>query len=192
MILEIDNLYATPKSVLDKKYSEGEGVWRKKKLLVMDRTSTLPDRCIKCNTPTKGFFVEKNLYYYPPILTIISFLLFFVIGILIIIPLLIFRKRAKIMVGLCEHHRKRRINFLWIFGGFFILAIISFLVSGFVPNSTIESAIPLSVGGGALLISLIFVTASNISLFAKKIDDQHLWIRGVKPIYLQEFPELPE
>jgi len=190
--LEIDNPYITPESVVEKKHSETEGIWRKKKILIMNRTSTLPDRCVKCNAPANGFLIKKDLYYYTPILTLICLVLFFIIGILIIIPAIIFRKRAKIMVGLCEHHRRRRGNLLWMSGGFFMLSIASFLVSFFVANSIIVSGIPLSIGGLSLLLCLIFLATANISLSAKKIDDQHLWIKGINLVYLQAYPEFIE
>ena len=192
MILETDNPYVTPESDVQHNYSETEGFWRRKKLLIMDRDSTLPDRCVKCNAPADGFQVKKDLYYYSTTLTVVSLVLFFIIGILIIIPLLIFRKHVKIKVGLCERHRKRRRNLLWMSGGFLVLTVAAFLVSSLVDNAIIDFAIPFAIGGFSFLLCLFFLAAANISLFAKKIDDQHLWIKGINADFLQKFPELPE
>src|SRR4051794_37594891 len=84
------------------------GVWRDGLLLVMSKDGELPDRCLKCNLPAHGWRLKRNLSWHPQgwYLLILLHVLVYVIAALIV------RKKATIMVPLCECHRRRRVRII--------------------------------------------------------------------------------
>lgn len=103
------NPYEAPAAEIAKEehhLKEPGGAWRDGKLLVMRPEANLPDRCIRCNAPAGGFRFKRNLSWHPPGWYL---LLFFNLIIYVIVALIV-RKRAKVAVGLCARHRKKRAN----------------------------------------------------------------------------------
>lgn len=101
------------------------GVWRDGKLLVMHKQAVLPDRCVKCNQPAGGRRRKRSLSWHHPgyFLLVLASVLVYVIMALVV------RQTAKIEIGMCEIHRRKRwqaiatswllvlIGILAIFGG---------------------------------------------------------------------------
>ena len=85
-------------------------LFRDEKLLVMQRNSALPDRCIKSNEPAYGRRLKRSLSWHHPAI----FLAVLVSPMIYIILALVLRKQATIYVGLSEEwFRKRRMAIFW-------------------------------------------------------------------------------
>src|SRR5262245_2510006 len=48
-------------------------IWREGNKLVMHKSATLPDRCIKCNAPTHGSSLLRRLSWYHPLSNLLAF-----------------------------------------------------------------------------------------------------------------------
>src|SRR5262249_43785371 len=83
----------------------------------------LPARCVKCNADALQPIKERTLYWHHPA----WFALVLVNVILYAIVALVVRKKAKLKLGLCVGHKRRRTIFLWIgWGGFFLSLLTAF------------------------------------------------------------------
>jgi hypothetical protein len=111
-------------------------------------------------------------------------------GLLIyVIVALIVRKTAKIEVPLCDEHRARRSN------GILIAWVLSLagIALCFAPAFSSESWVGLCILVGIimLLTGLIYGSLRSQVVAPQKIDDTHVWLRHVSPLYLAELPRLP-
>jgi hypothetical protein len=154
-------------------------IWRSKSVLVMSKHAPLPDRCIKCNAPTRHT-LKRNLRWHHPALYILiagGFLFYVILA-------LALSKTATIQVGLCETHaatRKRDILItcllvLLSFGSFYF-AIVS------------EEMTLMLIGLIGLLGAVIYGIVKTRVVAPRKIDDHYVWLTGINADYLQQFPE---
>lgn len=162
---------------------EGEGLWRDGGLLVMDKTASLPERCVVCNAPASGRPLRRRLAWHAPgwYLLVLFNLLVYAIAALVV------RKKADIRVGLCEAHRARRRTWMavaWLLTLAavilpFLLAIIS-ADAGLVGMLLILPLI--------LIAGLIGILGTRV-VYARRIDSTFAWIGGVSPEFLAALPE---
>ena len=176
---------AACKPVFVQKLKEGvdipsNALWRSGKVMVMSLTANLPARCVKCNAPAPGSRLERNLYWHHPLVylaLLLNLLIYAVVAICL-------RRRARIQVGLCETHRSRRkrdILIAWVValggvGAFsfamylerFELGLVSLLVT---------------------IIAMVYGIATTRIVWAKRIDQEHIWLKGVCREYLDALPE---
>ena len=156
-----------------------DSVWRKNSVLVMTRHALLPDRCIKCNDLADRK-LRRNLSWHHPALYLVIFggALFYVV------LALIFRKSAKIEVGLCENHyalRKRDILITWILG---LLSVGSFFLA-----SQLEDLTYVGVGIMLIISTAIYGIMKVRVVTPTKIDDHLIWLKGFDRNYLADLPE---
>lgn len=167
-------------------------IYRNGKTLIMHRSATLPDICIKSNEPTSGFRLKRKFSWHNPwfaLLILFNILLYALIAILI-------SKRATVMIPLSEQWRRirrRRILNTWLMclGGP-LVAVIGFIVlddGGVNRNQTNEA-----IGGAmALLGILVFLFGILYGMFrtrlltVAKIDDNYIHLRGAHPDFLDRF-----
>ncbi|HVX63509.1 MAG TPA: hypothetical protein VHC19_23005 [Pirellulales bacterium] len=169
----------------------GGGVWRDGRLLVMQKQAILPDRCVKCNQPAGGGRLTRKLSWHHP-----AFFLLILASIWIyLIVVLIVRQTAKIDIGMCELHRRKRRNAIlasWLI----ILAGIAAIVIGTVASSDMGGPTPayvpaLFIGGLlAFLGGLIYAAIAVPPVAPNKIDKDYVWLKKVHPAYLAELPEI--
>lgn len=156
------------------------GLWRMNKRLVTRSETVFPDRCTKCNAPANGFRLKRTLYWQHPAY---YFLLLCNLLILLIV-ILIVRKKAILHIGLCEQHRKLRLQAIaicWIG----VLGGVGALIAGV----AFESWWTALVGLLLLLGGAIYGAVRGTTVTATKIDKEHVWIKGVHPDFLAELPE---
>lgn len=159
----------------------GGGIWREDKTLVVSKDAVLPDRCVKCNAVTTSRLKRKLSWHHPAI-----YLIILVAVLIYAIVAMVLRKKATIEVGLCEEHKAQRRTFIWIsllvaLGGLggFVLAIIA------------EDGTPAFIGLLLLVAAIIFGARSTRVVYAQKIDDRFVWLRGVNADYLDQFQPWP-
>ena len=154
-------------------------IWRDNAILVMTKEALLPNRCVKCNEPTGERLKRKLTWHHPAIyLTVlISILVYAVIA-------LVLRKSATVNIGLCEEHfdiRRRNLAITWILG---IAAVLCFPLAAF-----LEDGVVMLLGVVLLLATAIFGTVTLRVVVPTKIDEHFVWIKGITPDYLRDFPQ---
>jgi hypothetical protein len=159
--------------------SAGSGVWRDGKTLIMTKDASLPDQCVKCNAPAHGFRLKRNLSWHHPAI----YLVILVAWVIYIVLAIALSKRATVFLGLCTEHYKRRRSLLIV--GWIMLAI--GLISPIVAFVNEYPGIGL-LGILLLLISVFWLVLVSRVVKVKKIDDRLIWLTGIDPNYLAQFP----
>ncbi|HKH45729.1 MAG TPA: hypothetical protein VKM72_13790 [Thermoanaerobaculia bacterium] len=164
------------------------GVWRTGDLLVMQKGTTLPNRCLQCNQPASVQY-PKKMYWHQPWL----YLLLFLGGPLVyIIGSLVTRKKADVVLPLCDAHSDKRKRAATIS----TLMMISGLLLMFASCTQMEGSgdtFALLAGPGFLLLfigAIVSVAGAN-PIIPKKIDDYYVWLRKVSSSYLAALPPAP-
>ena len=159
-----------------------EAVWRDGKTLIMVKTATLPDRCVKSNQPADTH-LKQQLSWHPSWIYVLACM-----PIVYLLVALLIRKTATISIGLSdESARKRRvaIAIAWSLA----LAGIGIVIAGFAllegdnPMYTLFGGVILTVGAA------IYGIDAGSLVSTVKITDEHVWLNGVCEEYLDELPE---
>lgn len=154
-------------------------VWKNKTVLVMTKQAQLPDRCVKCNAPTQNRLQRSLRWHHPALYIVIAG------GVLLYVILaLVLSKTATINVGLCETHaaaRKRDILITW---ALVVLSIVCMILSAMMEELSIFF-IGLLLFFGAVIYGVLKARV----VVPQKIDDQYVYLIGVNPDYLQQFPD---
>lgn len=100
----------------------GRSVWLVGDLLHASDGARFPTYCVHCGEPAEMHPFERTFYWHSP------FLYLFVLGGLIPYALiaLLLRSKVRVTLWLCEEHRKRRRNRMWI--GFALAPVLSTLL----------------------------------------------------------------
>lgn len=161
--------------------SPGTGLlWRLKKQIVMRPGTEMPDKCVRCNAPSQGPKLKRELTWHPPayyILIVVSLLVYIIVAMII-------RKKAVIHVGLCDKHRSQR---KWAIGicTFGVVVGLGLLIGGGVSENGW-----MAISGVLLLITGIVWGALKATIVsAAKIDKEFVWVKGACSDYLAELPE---
>ena len=210
-----DNPYAAPQSMggdgprLPSEDSSG-GVWRCGRLLVMRRDAQLPPFCIKTNEPATRR--EKvSVRWRPPLVSVAMVLGFLsCVGVAARFPqqprppLLIFlmgivaslsHRRAAVQVGLCEavfRRRRRAMLGAWAvgLGGLGLVALAIVMNNYNWPGNGLMGVL-IAVAILTMLAGCAWAIAGIDLIAAKRIEKNHLWLKGAAAEYLERFPEAP-
>jgi hypothetical protein len=179
------NPYAPPKSLdleRDRLLEDPDLAWRDGKMLMVRKGAMLPDRCLKCNAPARGYRFSRSLSWHSP-----AWILVFLISpLLYVLVYFIVRWRGRVTVGLCPGHRKRRARAIAIGWLTAVAGLGSIIASALVPDRftpiTITAGLVLLLGGiiGGLVGSRVLVP--------RRIDKNFVWLGKVSPEYLAAFP----
>jgi hypothetical protein len=178
---------APPAGVYQAAYNPGygsqiAGVWRDDKRLVMHKDAQLPDRCIKCNAPTQGFYLSRKISWMHPgwfalvLLGLLGWVIFAILSMTL-------KKRAVVSMGICEQHlSSRRTNMImgWAVS---ILGLVFMIMAFSTGKAGVVFLGFVMLIGGACIASM----AANIITVAK-MDDQYIWMTRVSKDYLAGFP----
>ncbi len=152
------------------------GVWRHGKLLVIHKEAAPPARCVLCNAPASRRLTFKLRWNDPS---------YFLRS-----PLL--EKNAKLKLGLCNRHRRRRLIVRAVCGLFVALGAslgivgtthgvvhwsdpwpLLFIASSFIP---------------AILAAVAYDFTLAMSLKVQRIDREYIWLKGAAPAFLADLP----
>ncbi len=165
----------------------GSGVWRTGDLLVMQKGAVLPNRCLVCNQPA-SVQLPKKLYWHTPWLYVLILL-----NILIyLIAALVARKKAEVVLPLCNEHAEKRKRAATI-GGMGMLFAVLLMFGSCTQIEGQGVAFPLMFFGGLLGLlgfAIFYAIGSNV-IVPKKIDDYHVWMKKVSASYLAALPPAP-
>jgi hypothetical protein len=155
-------------------------VWRYGRQMVTRSDTPMPDRCVRCNAPAKGFRLKRQLSWHPPayyLLILISILIYVIVAMCI-------RKKGTLYIGLCENHRVQRSRFIlasWL-AGLIGLGLL-FAAAGYESGA-------LAFTGIVLVLAAIVVGAVKAPVISTaKIDNDFVWVKGVNEAFLAELPE---
>lgn len=152
----------------------------------MHKMAVLPDRCIKSNEPTHER-LKRSLYWHHPAiyLLILAHLLIYVIVALIV------RKSAVIQVPLAKRFKKRRIRNMIIAWSIVLFGLLSLVLGITLANGNqIEPlhVVLIVLFPFSLLLGALWGIFGCRVVYAKKIDDQFVWIAGASRDFLAQFP----
>ncbi|MEA2736225.1 MAG: hypothetical protein QOE14_2676 [Humisphaera sp.] len=160
------------------------GLWRQGDRVVATRDADLGDACVKCGAAAAGWRWNKTLYWHEPWL----YVLIFFPGLLIYaIVALALRKGAKVSVGLCPAHRKRRNTGILLVVLLTLLGIVS-MIGGMIIASDKNGEwgfLGVLAGFGMIIAAVIIGNTMTRVLTAKKIDDHYAWYGGASEVYLR-------
>ena len=188
------NPYAAPQQdvVVEALLAEpGGGVWREGKILVMHKQAVLPDRCVKCNQPAGGRRLKRKLYWHHPA----WFLLILISLWIYIIAALIVRHSAKIEIGLCEIHRRKRWQAIAISWLFVLAGILGMVVGAIMSDAPVNAPQwpgPVLILAGTLLLLAGALWGAIVvpPVTPQKIDADYVWLKRIGPEFLAPFPPI--
>jgi hypothetical protein len=155
-------------------------VWRSNRRMVLRSQTPMPDRCVQCNAPANGFRLKRQLSWHHPALYLLLFLNLLIYAIVAVIV----RKKARIDIGLCESHRRKRKTYMAISWGSALIgiALICAAAAGYGGMLALLGVVLLL--GGAILGAAKVVIVS-----ATKIDKDLVWVKGAGKSFLAELQE---
>jgi hypothetical protein len=159
----------------------GTRIWRDEKLLIVARDAgDLPNRCIKCNEAADEPTRTRKLYWHHP-----GFYLTLVISpIVYVIVALVARKTAKLSPGLCARHKQRRTLGILIGWGGFLLCFIGMSIA-FGSDSPGLGLLLFLATLGSIITGMIM---SRI-VYARRIDDRYVQLKGCGEPFLAQLPQ---
>jgi hypothetical protein len=185
-VIDDDNPYAAPKAdvlVKDRHLDSSSDAWRHGKMLVVRKGAELPDRCLKCAAPARGYRFSRSLSWHKPVWA----LTFLISPILYALVYFFVRWRARVTVGLCPRHRRNRARAIAL-GWLAALAGVGSIMAA----ETLSDSLQLIavIAGGLLFFGGIIggVTGSQV-LAPRRIDKHFIWLSKVSPDYLAAFPD---
>ena len=181
------NPYAPPQANVDLKSPEG-GVWHEgRSVVVVDRGSDLPPRCVRCNAPAVEPVRKRRYYWHHPAwyLLLIAFpFLNILVLLLYALVALVVRKRIEVSPGQCAMHRRRRLIRLGAAWSLFAagLSLIGWSVS------SMDRA-PSGVGIVFLLVAIVMAAIRPRIVYPIGIFDDRARLKGFGPAFLASLPE---
>jgi hypothetical protein len=173
------NPYQPPESDFTAPPSATRGIHREGDALVVPRLCTLPPRCVKCNAPMAGSYLEKKLYWHSSgwyFLVFVNLIIYAVVASMV-------RKSATLEYGLCATHQQARRRGVAI--------IIALLVGGLalgIAGPAFDVPELLVVLPIAWLAAAIYAIVRTNVLKAVHIDDLNARIRGASAEFLGSLP----
>ena len=152
------NPYAPPEcadqGMPPQKLENGE-IWREGRYVVCPRDAHLPDRCVRCNKPAEDYSLLRKLSWHHGawfLLILLNLLIYLIVALCI-------RKTAKVHVGLCRRHRRKRRLGLWLGYGGFMLSVGCIIVA-----ITVEMGemLPAIIGPAGILGLVLFLVVGIV------------------------------
>lgn len=171
------NPYAAPASPVE---SRGQ-CYRNGKQVIVPTGATLPHRCVKCNAPAEMDKPKTYSWHHPGYYVLILVgLIFYVIAALIA------TKKAKVAIGVCQHHRSRR----RMFGMIAVTLLILGIVTLFMAVDYEGQGNPLGlVSGLSLFGSLLMASFGTRMLTAASVTREEARLNGCGEEFLASLPQ---
>ncbi len=168
--------YDTPKSAL-LELEQGDAN-RSGRYVVVDPEIEWPSRCFKCNQETEIKKKVKLTYVNPWIYLSILFTF-----LLTIILILIFRKKFKVDLPMCEKHIKKYKNFQ-----IFQWVMVAGMVAGIVIGSLTGNEVMLLIAVFVFFVLFISSMFGRLA-FAAKNKNGKIWLSGAGKAFLNSLPD---
>jgi hypothetical protein len=145
--------------------------WRDSNHLVLKSDSSLPDRCMKCNTSTDITQKAHKLAYLPKhnfLLLLVGFIHY---------------KTMMVPLGLCPEHDSNRKKSVAAMVVMIILGL-----SGFFGDYAVDSMFLMFSGFVVFAAGFIVGTIQGSPVAIEKLDGQYMWLKGPGREYLAGLP----
>ena len=173
------NPYKPPASAVLKNDKDRDGFYRKRKYIITTANSEWPMRCIKCNSDTSRF-KRLTLSYVNP-----WFYLTILISILITLVLvLIFQKKFRFEIPLCDKHIKKRRNMVI---SHWLLLLTSLVLLGLSISFEMDILMMIAI---FVFVILLFSALINRLAYIAKYKKGKIWIVGARKPFLDSLQEL--
>lgn len=174
-----DSPYAPPESALTN--VDESKIFRKGKYVIYNSDDGWPSRCFKCNSET-DFKKEVKLTYVNPWI----YLTLLITPLITIILGLIFQKKFRLQLPICELHAKKWKRFL-----IFQWSMLALTITGFFIGILTEMKFFLGISGSLLLL-LIVLAVFGRQVYIVKYKKQKLWVKGTGAEYRDSLPEFTQ
>ena len=179
------NPYAPPRAALDSPtlvdHSQ-TACWRHNKIMIIEREGEFPPRCIKCNTEVDQAGIPVTVYWHHWAI----YLLLIISAPIYVIVALIVRKSVKVRPFMCAaHRRKRNIGRVILY-----CTLLVFLGVFFASFNNMPALLAFAIL--LLLVGLVVGRFMSRTVYAQKIDDHYLQLKGCDASFLDSLPEFGE
>jgi len=159
----------------------GAEAWQSGDAVVTLIGGALPVRCVKCNGAVTGQHLPRTLYWHSEwvYILLLSPLIYLIVSMSV-------RKSARVSVPICEEHRQRRriaIGVSWL--------LVAIGIGSLIAAIAIESGVLGIISVVGFIAAVILGLWKGTLVSAKKIDAQHVWVRGFCKEYRALLPEFP-
>jgi hypothetical protein len=159
---------------------EGPLFWRDGNVLVAVPDSSLPKRCVKCNATSAPPTKARYVYWCHPALYALLLINVIVFGVVV----LMVRRRAIVLPGLCARHQKRHrhaVRLAWI-GVLFGLVLL--YVGAASPLGLWRMLLGMLIVLGSIVAGMLFARV----VYAKRIDKIYVRLKGCGDPFLDSLP----
>ncbi|WP_157778306.1 hypothetical protein [Massilia violaceinigra] len=150
--------------------------WREGDILIASVDAHLPPRCVKCNKPARMDSPRAYLWHHPGWYVLIPLLVYMV-------ACLFVRKRAVVVLGLCDEHRRRRHNLSIAAPVFGVLGMIGLLGAFGLHNPWLAF-----IAGVLLFIGAVLAVTGPRVLEPVRITEHEIHLKGCGPAFLDSVP----
>ena len=160
----------------------GIGLWQEGSVLVLARGARLPDRCVKCGSPSR-VRLRRSVSWHNPLLYLLIPL-----GLLVyVIVAVVMSKRAAVEIPLCDTHKKRRTLLIAIGLTLLFVGLLGFAGALVAKASGVVALLGLFLFFAGMVVALV---GQNL-VTPKRIDDHFVWLKGVHQSLLAGLPPWP-
>ncbi len=182
--MTFDNPYQSPQTVTTAKaVPPVGGLWQSGKLLVMRKDAQLPDRCVKSNEPATRRLKRSLAWHHPAVYfgLLVNILLYAILA-------MCMQKRATIHIALTDDWFSRRRRAMLIGWGSVLFSIGLFVLCAIKVGDDSAFGWGLLLGGVMFFVGAIYGLFASRMVAASKIDDTHIWLKGVNRQVLADLP----
>lgn len=176
-------------------------IWRDGNLLVMHKSATLPDRCVKTGQPASGQRLEQKFQWQSPVnffifILVAAFLIYLKLAVslkaILLLPvaaILLVPKKVKVEVGLSEEFKKRKNRATKVSRVFYIIGLASIIMAGIKFTNELLCVSLIFVGLLLFGIGAICKADGGSLVSLKRIRGDYIWLSGISKDYLQDLPD---
>ncbi|MFN0162595.1 MAG: hypothetical protein ACKVQQ_15290 [Burkholderiales bacterium] len=201
-------IFAPPRASLELHGQSGE-VRAEGKLVRMERSGRLPDRCVACNAPADGPRLARTLNYLAaswrvvlitlPLLVLFfgdpfgipfASALIFPLAAICLLTYLLLRRRVTVDLGICARHRRQR-TVLYFAASACLGVVLIYVLLVFLARDWSGGVGPLALV--ALLAMLGLAVAEAMSgarrISVVRLDAKHVWFKGMGEAFRASLPD---
>ncbi|NHZ34828.1 hypothetical protein [Massilia rubra] len=145
-------------------------------ILVASTAEHLPPRCVKCNAPATMDKPRTFEWHHPGWYLLVPLVVYAIVGRFV-------RKKATLVLGLCDRHRRQRLHLSLASLGVFFLGL-----AGLYTTAQSRNSLLLLLSALMILVSLLMRVAAMRTLRPVFIDQHDIRLKGCGADFLDSLP----